>query len=437
MPSQPGTMTFSGPFCGPTVVTCSVAPVSNATNYVWAVSGSVATITSGQGTRTITLNIPAGFTNAQLSVAASNCLGSSATRTQTITGLASQSQALTGPLYICPNTTQNYSVASVFGVTSYSWTITGNASILSSSGSSCVVKTNGNWTGGVLTCNTINACGSNPRNYTLNKGPLQPGGITGPAFNVCPVAGVSTASYSIAPVTGATSYTWTVATEMTITSNTGTAITVSISSAFAGGNVSVTANNSCGVSLARTLVVSTRSAVPGAISGPASVCKSQTGVAYGIAAVTGATGYTWSVSGGATIAPSGVNATVNYPSSTGTSATIAVNSVNQCGASNPQRLVVSINTTCRDAQVGDIQALSAFPNPTNGRVTMSFTAPVAERYLVRIVDLIGKEIYSGDLNAEAGLNTKEFDLTSVSKGIYLLNVRTVGGDSQTMRIIVE
>ncbi|MFM9028354.1 MAG: T9SS type A sorting domain-containing protein, partial [Bacteroidota bacterium] len=83
------------------------------------------------------------------------------------------------------------------------------------------------------------------------------------------------------------------------------------------------------------------------------------------------------------------------------------------------------------------QGLSAFPNPTNGKLTMSYNAPVADRYAVRIVDLLGKVVYSSDLNAEAGLNTKEIDLTNMSRGIYLLNVQTEGGKIETLRIIVQ
>ncbi|MFM7218219.1 MAG: T9SS type A sorting domain-containing protein, partial [Bacteroidota bacterium] len=436
-PTQPGTITLSAPACGPAVITCSVAPVANATSYNWTVSGSQATILSGQGTRTITLNVPAGFTNAQLGVSASNCIASSTARYQTIIGLAVINTGLTGPIYLCANTTQNYSVGTAIGATSYTWSISGNATIQSSTGTQCVVKTNAGWTGGVLTVSAINSCGSNPRSFTLYKTPLQPGAMTGPATDLCYAAGARTATYSIAAVAGATSYSWAVPTGMSITSNTGTSITVSIASNFTGGNVSVTANGSCGASTPRTLVVSTKPAVPGAISGATSVCKSQSSVSYSIAAVSGATSYAWSVSGGAYIAPGSTAALVDYRTATTATAVITVNAVNQCGASSPQRLSVTVNLACRESNFASQQALTAFPNPTNGKVTMSFNAPTADRYLVRVVDLIGKVVYSGDLNAEAGLNTKEIDLSSMSKGIYILNVQTEGGEAQTLRLIVE
>ncbi|MFM9052967.1 MAG: T9SS type A sorting domain-containing protein, partial [Bacteroidota bacterium] len=238
-------------------------------------------------------------------------------------------------------------------------------------------------------------------------------------------------------VAGATSYTWTVPTGMTITSNTGTSITVSIGTTFVSGNVSVTANNSCGASTARSLPVTNKTATPGAITGPNSVCKSQSGIAYSIASVTGATSYSWAMSGGAVITPNGTSASADFTGATSTTSVITVNGVNACGASGPSRLSVNVNLACRESNIATQQGLSAFPNPTNGKLTMSYNAPVADRYAVRIVDLLGKVVYSSDLNAEAGLNTKEIDLTNMSRGIYLLNVQTEGGKIETLRIIVQ
>jgi hypothetical protein len=64
----------------------SVNAVAGATNYTWSVNSTLATIVSGQGTTTITLQTQPGFTAATLSVVASNCRGTGShatTRLQT------------------------------------------------------------------------------------------------------------------------------------------------------------------------------------------------------------------------------------------------------------------------------------------------------------------------------------------------------------------
>ncbi|MBK6990259.1 MAG: hypothetical protein IPH33_19555 [Bacteroidetes bacterium] len=64
------------------------------------------------------------------------------------------------------------------------------------------------------------------------------------------------------------------------------------------------------------------------------VCKSQSSVPYSIGAISGASSYAWSITGGALISPAGLTANVNYTSATNSSATIRVNAVNSCGVHN-------------------------------------------------------------------------------------------------------
>ena len=437
-PNQPGLISLSALPCGPVVVTATVAAVPNATSYTWSVFSTTVAILSGQGTRTVQLSIPAGFTNAQLSVTASNCKGTSSARIQSITGLAVVNTGLTGNLYPCPNTTESYSVGAAVGATSYAWSISGDATISSSLNNSCVVSFGSAWSGGAITVSPSNACGANPRSYNLFNRPNQPGGISGPAFNLCPAAGATSASYSIAAVTGATSYNWTVPTGMAITANTGTAITVQIDPAFTGGSVCVAAVGTCGTSTARCLTVSTKTAAPGSITGANSVCASQTGVTYSVSAVANATGYSWSISGGAMIMGTGTSAVVDYPTATSTTAIITMNAMNACGASSPSKLTVNVNLLCREAQAGasDI-ALTAFPNPSQGMLTINFNAPEDARYAVRLLDMVGQSAMIFDVNAVAGPNMQEIDLRGMAKGVYLLNVQSEKGELQTLRLVIE
>jgi Na+-translocating ferredoxin:NAD+ oxidoreductase RnfG subunit len=135
---------------------------------------------------------------------------------------------------------------------------------------------------------------------------------------------------------------------------------------------------------------------------------------------------------------SGTSANANFTGATSSTVVISVVSTNLCGNSNPSKKSVSVNLLCRDTQ-NDIvdQAMTVFPNPTSGKVTVNFNASAEDRYLVRVVDLLGKVVYSSDVNAVIGLNVKDIDLSNVAKGMYLLNIQTAGGESQTLRLVVE
>ena len=88
--------------------------------------------------------------------------------------------------------------------------------------------------------------------------PVAPGAITGPG-SVCPnsIGNV----YSIASVTNATTYTWSVPAGWSITSGQGTT-SITATAGIAGGNISVTAGNSCGNSASGTPLAVTIGVLP-------------------------------------------------------------------------------------------------------------------------------------------------------------------------------
>lgn len=106
---------------------------------------------------------------------------------------------------------------------------------------------------------------------------------------------------------------------ITVTANTGSARTGYVYI----GTQTLTVNQACG----------NYPGPAGSITGTNSVCRGQTGVAYNVAAISGATGYIWTLPTGATIA-SGNNTnyiTVNY-SANALSGVITVKGTNSCGS---------------------------------------------------------------------------------------------------------
>lgn len=116
-----------------------------------------------------------------------------------------------------------------------------------------------------------------------------------------------------------------------ISSNTGDARSGDISI----GGMTLTVNQECGNYPGNA----------GTISGSTSVCKGQTGVAYSVSTITGATGYVWTLPSGASIA-SGNNTnsiTVNF-STSAVSGNISVYGTNNCHAGNSSSLTVTVNS---------------------------------------------------------------------------------------------
>ncbi|MBK7432382.1 MAG: T9SS type A sorting domain-containing protein [Bacteroidetes bacterium] len=436
-------ISIGGPviICGPTIATYTTTAL-NALGYTWAVTGG-ATILTGQGTNTITVSIPAGFGQGSVQVYSTNCFGKSAVKGILITGIPTHGYAVTGPTYVCANGTGTYSMPVVTGATSYVWTVSGDATLgtntLSPTTTTQVINFGPTWTTGTVTVAAVNACGSYVKSFVVRSTPVQPGSISGPGNNLCNTS----ATYSIVAVAGATSYLWSVPPGVTIVgSATGLSVNVVFGPTFttASANICVSAVNSCGTGPARCYTVTSRPPAP-VITGPASVCKSNAAVAYTISPVAGASSYSWLVTGGATItpAPSGLSATVNYNTAISTSAVVRANAYNACGISANALKNVTVSLLCREANANVISTteFSAYPNPTTGKLTLSFDSETKSKYLVEVENIIGVKMLVEVVNLQEGNNLHELDLSTYAKGMYFLSIKAEGAETKTIRIVVE
>jgi len=473
-PATPGTISEPGTLCPPATATYTIAGVTNATNYNWTVSGTGLSIVSGQGTTSLNVSVASGFTGGSISVVATNCKGTSSTRSSTIYGPLVNAPVFSvitsgddNPTYgVCAGTTREFDLNPIPGATTITWTApagavvsdgcghTGNPLTTSFSSPSCSpgsaithpeirITFPSGFVSGNITAYATNACGNSPvATWYVQSKPNAPAAISGSTSGLCNQSGKI---YTIAAVPGATSYTWTVPPGASITANSGTSITVSFGSSFTGsGTITVKANNTCGSSAVTSLAVSALALAPASITGSTSVCKTQTSVPYSIAAVTGATSYTWTITGGATFVTSSTSTSVNvkFTTATSTSATLSVKANNACGSSAITSLVITIKNTCRTRGISDdeeetLNPVSVYPNPTHGKLNISFVADKSEKYVFRIADILGHVLLTESVSVPAGNNQKEFDLTNVSKGIYFLQVEQECKQNSVYRIIVE
>ena len=70
-----------------------------------------------------------------------------------------------------------------------------------------------------------------------------------------------------------------------------------------------------------------------------------------------------------------------------------------------------------------------YPNPNNGRFTLSYTDEKSEVLTIAVYDINGKEIYNSNWSVNSGSNHKDLDLSKCSKGVYLVKVSSEQGQS--------
>ncbi|MFT3908372.1 MAG: T9SS type A sorting domain-containing protein [Ferruginibacter sp.] len=146
-----------------TPATYTVAPVVGASAYNWNVPANVIGL-SGQGTNTISFTYPQGFTNATISVAASNGCGTSAARSLSITTLTPSTPGVIDVIntVTCPNRQYTYSIASYpLNANSLLWTVPTAAGAVLVSGqntASITVSYPSTQVTGSVTVQALNSC---------------------------------------------------------------------------------------------------------------------------------------------------------------------------------------------------------------------------------------------------------------------------------------
>lgn len=157
-PYTPGNMTgVSSGVCGQTIA-YSVPAVSGVSSYTWTAPAG-ASVASGQGTNSVTISYPSNFTTGQLCVAASNGCGVSPLRCVNIKGVPADLGLISGPATVCSfDAGVLYSIGSVFGATSYQWTVPAGASIIAGQGTNAILVDFGIGAGNV-SVKALNACG--------------------------------------------------------------------------------------------------------------------------------------------------------------------------------------------------------------------------------------------------------------------------------------
>ena len=74
-----------------------------------------------------------------------------------------------------------------------------------------------------------------------------------------------------------------------------------------------------------------------------------------------------------------------------------------------------------------VSGLDVYPNPSRDIFNVTFTSEEAQTISVKVVNMIGEEIYSEELTEFVGQFTKVVDMNTQPKGVYFLEITTNNG----------
>ena len=454
-----------------TQVSYTIAPVANATSYLWTVPAGM-NIISGQGTTTLIATFSQGFIASSLKVrAVANC-GSSADKTLSIVGATfSAPGPISGPTNACPFVNNNdavavYTIRKVANAPAYIWTVPTGATIVSHPGGTGAndtiiqVSFNSNFVfGSSITVQTTGCGTSAPRSIVVGGIlPSTPGIIAGPT-NVCEFMVSATnpngnlATYTIRRVTGASSYAWTAPANSSIishpagTGDNDTVVLVKFNSDYVTGVLTVRSVNACGNSTLRSLSISKLNpATPGVFDVvQVSACPSRI-YTYTMAAMpANTTSVLWTVPAGATIISGQGTAslTVSYPP-TNIGGQVTAQALNNCSSSAVRALNIKLQA-CPASFAGDGNipgkstiidqsegAVSIAPNPSAGpfNIQLKNFVKAGEQVKIRVMDqkgaLVKQVLQTGGASLQLGADLKQ--------GVYFVEIQK-GNDRITRRVV--
>ena len=331
MPDPAGIVTGTAVLCaGTNSVAYSVAAILNATSYAWVLPTG-ATIATGSGTNSITVNFSGSAVSGNITVSGVSDCGNGPSSSFAVTvNPAPVPSLVLGPLQACAGAT-GVVYTTQTGMTGYTWSISAGGTITAGAGTNAVTinwNTVGSQTVSLSYTNGSGCTAIAPSVFNISVVARPVPTISGPS-SAC--LGFTSNVYSTQ--TGMTAYTWTVTAGGTITAGAGTnAITVTWNTAGAqtvGVNYTIPAG--CNAVTAASYAVTVNTTPTPTLSGPASLCAGSTGVTYTTEA--GFSNYSWTISYDGVIT-SGLNTnqvTVNW--ATAGSRYIAVNYSNAFGCS--------------------------------------------------------------------------------------------------------
>ena len=165
LPSAAGYITGSPSVCaGDNGIPYSTTTIPNTTWYIWTIPAG-ASIASGTGTSSITVNFSSSATPGNIIVTGNNSCGngmSSPSFPVAISQMPVAAGTITGPDVVCAGTNGAiYSVAPITNATTYDWTIPSGAMITAGAGTSQIMVSFSPVPGtGIITVKGTSACGS-------------------------------------------------------------------------------------------------------------------------------------------------------------------------------------------------------------------------------------------------------------------------------------
>ena len=86
--------------------------------------------------------------------------------------------------------------------------------------------------------------------------------------------------------------------------------------------------------------------------------------------------------------------------------------------------------------LADVYDFKIFPNPASDHATITFSSDNEEKYTIRLIDLLGRIVFTTEKDAVIGDNQYQVDISVITKGVYTV-VLQKGGIVTQNKIVIQ
>ena len=277
---------------------------------------------------------------------------------------------------------------------------------------------------------------------------VKPAAVTAVVGQIAGLCGGSTYSYTITDTALASSYTVAApagavvifTSNLTFTVTYPAGFVINTTTSVANKSLVITSVNGVGSSAtSKTLTLATAMTAIAAVTG--GTTYSSCNQTFSVAAVVGATSYTWTVPVGATIVNGqGTNSVVvNYGSLTGNQ-TIKVIATNSCGSSTAIKSVTLTSGSCPAAKESNdnlaTSEINIYPNPVKDEFNIELNASQGQMEM-SIFSMNGAIISSKNILLIEGNNVINEKVSSLAAGVYFVRLTNSSTNETIIKKLIK
>ena len=87
-------------------------------------------------------------------------------------------------------------------------------------------------------------------------------------------------------------------------------------------------------------------------------------------------------------------------------------------------------------EIGKDVSMQIYPNPSKGKFTVEIIGETNQNYILEVIDIRGRTLFNDNIYINNSLYSKTFDMSTYSKGIYLLSVKSKTS-AKTYKLIIQ